>query len=79
MDKARTHHYMMHKTNTGTTNKTTLNSLVIVGHKIFIESTLILIMKIHMGYIEFQPTFNFHCENQCALYIYVVPHNNKIV
>ena len=44
------------KTRMDTTNKTTLNSPIIVGRNVFIESTLILIMKIHMGYIEFQPT-----------------------
>ena len=47
------------KTRMDTTNKTTLNSPIIVGHNLFIESTLILIMKFHMGYIEFQPTLKY--------------------
>ena len=42
-----------------------LDSPIIVGHSNFLESTLILLMTIYVGRIEFQPTlfFSFFLEN----------------
>lgn len=63
MDNARTRNCMMHKTRMGTTKNTTLYNLIIVGHNVYIECTLILTMKIKCG-LKFNAShMNFHYEN----------------